>query len=399
MLFKILITFCLIYSACSEFCRTNIEVFSRNNHLEFDNNETFNLKGINWFGFETEGVPSGLWINNLDFYLDFLKENNFNAIRLPFSVDNIINGDTYLTPDYSYQNPFYDGTVTILESLEFVIDTCAQKGLLVMLNQHRLNNDEISKCYTDEDHNLDVIKESWTILVDRFAHKSNLFAVDIKNEPYDCTWTENIDFANEIGDFIHHYKPNDEDNPPWLIFVEGIGNSDVDSSCTQSCSETDCDDKFFWGENLRGACDCPIDSVFKMDEKLVYSPHVYPQCVSDQDYFHDENFPDNMKDIWDCHFGYITKYISDTVVIGEFGGFYSDINKVWQDAFVDYLISKSLRDSFYWALTPNAGDTGGLLKDDWITPDYEKLDLLDKLQPDPTKFTKNDALMCIDYGR
>ncbi|GMT11475.1 hypothetical protein PFISCL1PPCAC_2772, partial [Pristionchus fissidentatus] len=45
------------------------------------------LKGVNYFGFDTEAyAPHGLWRNDLDFYLDFIKNNDFNAIRVPFSL-------------------------------------------------------------------------------------------------------------------------------------------------------------------------------------------------------------------------------------------------------------------------------------------------------------------------
>ena len=34
---------------------------------------------------------------------------------------------------------------------------------------------------------------------------------------------------------------------------------------------------------------------------------------------------------------------------------------------------------------PRAGDTGGLLADDWITPETYKLELIHRLCPDPSK--------------
>ncbi len=57
------------------------------------------------------------------------------------------------------------------------------------------------------------------------------------------------------------------------------------------------------------------------------------------------------------------------------------------DAFVDYLLAIDSRDTFIWCLNPNSGDTGGLLKDDWVTPDNDKLTLMAKLNPNPTIVT------------
>ena len=51
----------------------------------------FELKGINWFGFEGKGaVADGLWERKLADYLDELGGLNFNAIRLPLAVDNVL---------------------------------------------------------------------------------------------------------------------------------------------------------------------------------------------------------------------------------------------------------------------------------------------------------------------
>ena len=44
------------------------------------------LKGVNWFGFETNDfVLHGLWSRKLSWMLDLLQSYNVNALRLPFS--------------------------------------------------------------------------------------------------------------------------------------------------------------------------------------------------------------------------------------------------------------------------------------------------------------------------
>ncbi len=55
------------------------------------NGEQVSLKGINYFGFETNYfAPQGLFNQSLDFLLDFVAENDFNAIRLPFSIKMVL---------------------------------------------------------------------------------------------------------------------------------------------------------------------------------------------------------------------------------------------------------------------------------------------------------------------
>ena len=71
-----------------------------------------------------------------------------------------------------------------------------------------------------------------------------------------------------------------------------------------------------------------------------------------------------------------------TLVIGEWGGRYVGADEQWQDELKAFLLEHGLS-SFYWALNPNSGDTGGLLLDDWITPDTSKLARLSEL-PSPT---------------
>ena len=89
-----------------------------------------------------------------------------------------------------------------------------------------------------------------------------------------------------------------------------------------------------------------------------------------------------MPAIWNKHFGSFRAQ-GYTIAVGEFGGKFghggNPRDVVWQNAFVDYLISKNIRDSFYWSWNANSGDTGGILKDDWTNVWQDKVDLLNRL--------------------
>lgn len=91
-----------------------------------------------------------------------------------------------------------------------------------------------------------------------------------------------------------------------------------------------------------------------------------------------------MPAIWNAHFGFIKNISSAAVVIGEWGGATTGTNGVWMNAFSSYLKAMGMTDNFVWCLNPNSGDTGGLLLNDWITPDTAKLSLLAGLVPNPT---------------
>jgi endoglucanase len=86
-----------------------------------------------------------------------------------------------------------------------------------------------------------------------------------------------------------------------------------------------------------------------------------------------------MPSIWDTLFGHLVGQ-GYSVILGEFGGKYTTSDKTWQDAFVTYMIGKGTKNSFYWCVNPNSGDTGGIYTDSqWSTWDTAKLALLQRL--------------------
>ena len=65
----------------------------KNNKIQYKGEDVI-FKGVSWFGFETDnGVLFGLEKNSLDDVLQFLADNKFNAIRVPFSLEMIWSWD------------------------------------------------------------------------------------------------------------------------------------------------------------------------------------------------------------------------------------------------------------------------------------------------------------------
>jgi endoglucanase len=73
------------------------------------------------------------------------------------------------------------------------------------------------------------------------------------------------------------------------------------------------------------------------------------------------------------------------VVPGEWGG-KTSIDMDWMNNFISYLIDKEIHNNFFWSLGPNSGDVGGLLLDNWTDVDQFKINLLQQLQGNPTRF-------------
>uniref|UniRef100_K3X5L2 Glycoside hydrolase family 5 domain-containing protein n=1 Tax=Globisporangium ultimum (strain ATCC 200006 / CBS 805.95 / DAOM BR144) TaxID=431595 RepID=K3X5L2_GLOUD len=348
------------------------------------NGAKFTIKGANYFGMEGELlVPHGLWggagTTTLDAVAKFLTTSDFNAVRLTLAVDAVLNNkevaSSKISNEKELQTAFSGKTLHYLDVLDYVVDVFAKHQILVLLNCHMLvANGGISPLWYTSSDNRNWIEDAWKILATRYKNSWNVIGADLKNEPHgEATWGSgdaNTDWrlaSLQMANTIH------KTTSKWLIFVEGMDKS----------SRDDPNFPCFWGENLMDVERAPLE--LSVSERLVYSPHVYGPSVSDMSYFHDTSFPSNMPAIWDKHFGFIrgNKKYGGAMVIGEWGGaFEKSDDQTWQRAFAKYLKDNGLS-WFYWAVNPNAGDTKGLLKDDWTTPREDKIALLSEFKGTP----------------
>ncbi|MBN2534796.1 MAG: cellulase family glycosylhydrolase [Spirochaetales bacterium] len=259
---------------------------------------------------------------------------------------------------------------------------------------------------------------------------TNIMGIDIFNEPWDYTWEEWRSLIDQA------YEAVNEVNPGILIFAQGIsasagnqdGSPDTVTQVPHGAEETNPN----WGENLYEAGNNPPSMP---NDRLVFSPHAYGPSVFVQKMFMDPDQPECeglegdaagdagcnivinpalLEQGWDEHFGYLKK-LGYAIVIGEFGGnpdwpnnaeiriqerysYLTDttVDWQWQNAFVDYLVSRGILDTIYWAINPESRDTGGIYGHaydpvsyqggwgTWTSPDQRKLDLLQRLwDPDP----------------
>lgn len=95
-----------------------------------------------------------------------------------------------------------------------------------------------------------------------------------------------------------------------------------------------------------------------------------------------------MPAIWNKHFGNVHNATKFATIIGEWGGKYEGRDKMWQDRFAKYLAEKKFS-FFYWCLNPTSGDTNGLLKNDWESPEHGKLAMLNDFRGTPVKPLKS----------
>ena len=73
-----------------------------------------------------------------------------------------------------------------------------------------------------------------------------------------------------------------------------------------------------------------------------------------------------MPSVWDAHFGFVQQKTGRAILVGEWGGTYEGVDKLWQQAAAAYFAERGIG-SFYYCLNPGSLDTGGLLEHDWVT--------------------------------
>jgi len=327
-------------------------------------------RGVNWFGMETDThAPHGLWKRDYKEMLAQIKSLGYNVIRLPYSVaglrsPNVSGIDFGIGSNIELQGK------TPLEVMDLVIQEAGRQGLLILLDSHRLNDQQIPELwYGDGFTEADWI-DTWKMLAIRYKNQANVIGADLKNEPHGkASWGDNninTDWrlaAERAGNAILSVNPN------WLIVVEGVEKNVPGQKLLQH----------WYGGNLEGVKSYPIR--LSVSNKLVYSPHEYGAGVYNQPYFYDSNFPQNLIERWQIGFNYIASENIAPILIGEFGGRKVDLNSkegIWQNELVKYIQKNNLGFT-YWSWNPDSSDTGGILLDDWQTVDLPKQQLLSQL--------------------
>eukprot|EP01084_Bolivina_argentea_P255658 430126_1 len=340
---------------------TNLNWRSYNNQIYLNGNR-FNMKGLSWFGFETTNNQlHGLDMHTVDWYLDWMVANGFNAIRLPFS-EAFINGGTY------NQNLY-----------KSFVQSAGLKGLLVMPDLHSKSAGGFMEGLNDIDNAIAIA--TWGTVAELLKDEYNVFIADVFNEPHDVSnseWSDWIDFTKDVANAIWVTGAN------WMIAIQGTN---------WECDVINC----AWGENLEGVRNTGItfDETSYGSNRFVWSPHVYGADVTGNSH---------SASGWQSHWGYLVDgtYPANGAasVVGEFGTRYDSAEKkTWLNDLIEYLISVDQRNTFFWCLNPDSGDTGGLLMADWTTPEYEKLAALDTLQPNPSALAYNAAAqqVCVSF--
>jgi endoglucanase len=315
------------------------------------------ITGVNWFGFETDFAPHGLWTRNYQEMMDQIKSVGFNTIRLPFATQMFDPGATPNTIDFN-RNPDLRG-LTPIQIMDKVVAYAGQIGLRVLLDRHSIDAGILSPLWYSNQYPQSRWISDWQMLAQRYKNNATVIGADLHNEPHEPACWGCGDPARDwrlaaqlAGNAILAINPN------WLIVVEGV----------QSFRN---DNWYWWGGNLMGAREYPVQ--LNVPNQLVYSAHDYPASVYNQPWFSDPAYPSNLPGVWDNFWGYLHKNNTAPVLIGEFGTkLLTESDAKWYDSITAYLGANGVNFTF-WSWNPNSVDTGGILKEDWQTVNEDKM--------------------------
>ena len=329
------------------------------------------LIGVSWFGFETWScAPGGLTTRNWRDMLDQMRQAGFNVLRLPYS-NQFLDDPTCLPAGIDYQtNPDLEG-LRGLDLLDAIVNEAGRRGLKVILDRHSPTPDARTAdlWYSEQVPESRWISD-WVMLARHYLGNRAVVGADIANEPHgSATWGDGngrTDWrlaAETAGNAILAANPN------LLILVQGIQYYNGD--------------QYWWGGQLKGAAVSPVR--LSRPDKLVYSPHDYGPSVAQQAWFRAADFPHNLRQVWDTHWGNLQQQ-GVPLVLGEFSArsVGNDYEGIWQRSLMSYLGERGIG-AIYWAWNPDSADTDGMLQGDWTTINQPELDAMMGRQPSVSK--------------
>ena len=362
-------------------------LFTDGNRIVDKNGKRVWLTGVNWFGYNTgTNTFDGLWNSQLEPSVKAIADHGFNLIRVPISAELINQWAAGEYPKANYNNAYNTALngMNSLEIFEYFLKLAEENGIKVMPDIHSAETNasghNVNLWYTSK-VSVEEFYSALEWMADRYKNNDTIIAYDLKNEPHGkpyegdgaAIWNDSTDANNWKHVAETAAARILAKNPNVLILVEGIEIYPIDLKNNSDFHSTNEKDYYFnwWGGNLRGVKDYPID-LGKYQNKLVYSPHDYGPTVYKQPWFEGSySFDSLMRDCWHDNWFYIHEDNTAPLLIGEWGGFMREPNLTWM-TYMRQLIKENKLNHTFWCFNANSGDTGGLVLDDFQTWDEEK---------------------------
>lgn len=334
-------------------------------------NETFHLRGINWHGMESLPpgcpVPHGLWSQPLSWWLDKVQAEGFNAVRLPLSTEVMEDPDAFVIPPPCLgAEPRFAGAtgLTPRTILPVLLDEAWKRGIAVLLDRHTTQGEIQPYPWIDE-WTPDRVCNAWTriLSLEGVGTHPALMGIDLVNEPHgQCTLQDAMHYYQKCVQVVERAQTGFDG----VYLLAGVQWSQEGGMMSA------------WGGSLR---DLPLVTTapnhFEVDpSRLVLTVHQYGPDVrgmSQQDW--GPNWVRARND---------TPWQDVPVILGEWGGFLRP-GSGDEEYYTNMIEDLAPLDNFFWTLSPDSGDTGGLVFSDFSTVDGNKVRLINNLQPCPTR--------------
>ncbi len=388
------------------------------------------MTGVNWFGYNAgRQVFDGVWSKNMHSMLNQIADHGFNLLRVPMSTQIILQWKNK-KPDTGsgvgevnmMVNPYENPELTVgggvdgagqyelkysFDIWNMAVDWCRENGMKIMVDIHSATTAAMGHqkplWYDDNFSEKDWL-EALEWFADYYKDDDTIIAIDLKNEPHGkpeegtfAKWDDSKDannwkYAAEKGAMACLNQ-----NPNLLIMIEGIEcYPDFEKGADWTTPAVDYahydePSKIFgawWGGNLRGVKDHPVD-IGEFKKQIVYSPHDYGPLVWKQKWFYMDDDSKTfsretlLDDYWRDTWAYLVEDNMYPLLMGEWGGFIdkehdpTGENKHWMQELRDYMIDKHIHHTF-WCFNENSGDTGGLVYDDFGKWDEDKYAFVEK---------------------
>lgn len=355
------------------------------------------LTGANWFGFNCrERMLLDSYHSNIIADIEMVADKGINVVRIPIATDTLYawsKGQYPESTDTSYNNEILSG-LNSFELFNLMLENFKRVGIKVILDVHSAETDNQGHTHplwykgaiTEE-----IFKSAWVWVANYYKNDDTIIGFDLKNEPHtnsgdlkkiseSAIWDDSNRATNwkrvaqETALAILAVHPNA------LIFVEGVeiypkdGKWDDEEINTSPWTGTNDYYGNWWGGNLRGVKDYPIDlGVYQ--RQLVYSPHDYGPLVYEQEWFKgdfvtasDEEASKILyEQCWRDNWAYIMEDGIAPLLLGEWGGKTEGndpllpLNTKYLRCMRDFIVANKYKlHHTFWCINIDSADTDGL---------------------------------------
>lgn len=277
------------------------------------------IKCISIYGLETNLKNTVCsWKHPAEYYMTKVKELGFNSIRIPVSLQYIV------------ENNF--------QVLDTIYYTAELIGLKVVLDFHRVSNNR-------QEEDPDVGIREYNGIQNRQDYINQVIKIISRYEKYTCFI--GINSWNEYTATNKQYKED------WDAFVFNAIEASFPNRFLYYTTG------LLWGGLLQGYS---IESL-PYHDRILYSVHKY----------HFSGTGDRSD--WDNSFG--NSFPPSKLVVGEWG-FRDPEDMEFGRQFTDYLLEKKIYNQCFWTIA-HSGDTGGLWYDDCENINWNKYNIIKKM--------------------